>query len=294
MQFLDFDIVAEYFRNKIKSITENLQEAGELLDYTQESGDEPYKFLFFTNKGDYHNAVVEANNVKNRKHPPIPILIKNGGGVQDPSNAIEMYLQKVEIEVYGWCDRLDPLRDQWHDVELILSNLCSELKGHTDALEGNTIKLDMSDYPTFEELDNKHFVAMLRSNVHIMFNAHLSNLDAISINGITIPYMNFTEDFTTELIADNKRTTEIKFMPNVYTYQLNLSGLYIKNNSVVNLMVNGCTTGELYNQPFGVEIIRDGIILSNRTMYVKNFQAIRSFGSIVAYKVSFFPAYTGD
>lgn len=292
MQFLDFDIVAEYFQEKIEDIVYNLQENGELV--ADEPKDKAYKFAFFVNKGDYHDAVIEANAAKDRIRPVIPVLIKNGGGIQDPSNAIQIYLQKVEIEVYGWCDRLDPLKDQWHDVELIFSHLCAELKGQTATLNGHTIKTDMSDYPEFEELDNKHFVCMLRSNMHIMFNAHLSNLDKIKINGVEIPYMNFTEDFTTELISDNKRTTEIKFMPNVYTYQLNLAGLYVKDNSVVNLMVNACTTGELYEQLFGVEIIRDGIILANRTMYVKNFQAIRSFGSIVAYKVSFFPAYMGD
>lgn len=292
MQFLDFERIASYFQTKIENITYDLQERGELIP--DEPNNPSYRFAFYSNKGDYHDAVVELNAAKDRRRPIIPVLIKNNGGIQDPTNAIDIYLQKVEIEVYGWCDRLDPLKDQWHDIELILSNLCSELKGITDTLDENTIKLDMSDYPQFEELENKHFVALLKSNMHIMFNAHLSNLDKIKINGVEIPYLNFTEDFTTELISDNKRTTEIKFMPNVYTYQLNVSALYIKDNSIVNLLVNGCTTGEIYKQIFGVEIIRDGVVLKTRNMYVKNFQAIRSYGSIVAYKLSLFPAYIGD
>lgn len=292
MQFLDFETVANYFQEKILTIKDSLQESGQLL--RDELNNERYKFAFYVNKGDYHKAVVEANAAKDRRTPEIPVLIKNMGGVQDPTTSIDIYLQKVQIEVYGWCDRLDPLKDQWHDIELILSNLCSELKGYTDTLDGNTIKLDMSDFPSFDELENKHFIALLNSNIHIMFGAHLSNLDKITINSIEIPYINFTEDFTQELIPDNKVTTEIKYMPNTYNYQLHLTGLYIKSNTVVNNIVEDCTTGALYAQPFGVEIIRDNIILAGRTMYVSNFQVIRSFGSIVAYKVSFYPAYMGE
>lgn len=291
MQFLDFDVIANYFQEKIKIITYNLQENGELL--TDEPNDEKYRFRFYVNKGDYHNAVVELNNAADRRNPEIPVLIGNNGGVQDSSTAIDVYLQKLQFEVYGWCDRENDRLDQWHDVELIFSTLCSELKTHTDTLLGNTIKIDISGYPEFTELENKHFVMFLNVNVLIMFNAQLSNLDKIKVNGIEIPYMNFTEDFTQELIPDNKITTEIKFMPNTYTYILNVTGLYVKSNDVVNMMVEDCTTGNLYNQPFGVEIIRNDNILSVRTMYVRNFQVIRSFGSIVAYKVSLYPAYTG-
>lgn len=292
MQFLDFEYIATYFQNKIEMITYDLQERGYLQP--DEPNHKAYNFDFYVNKGDYHNAVVEVNAARDRKNPKIPVLIKNAGGIQDPSTSIDIYLQKIQIEVYGWCDRLDSTKDQWHDVELILSHLCSELKGYTDTLEGNTIKLDMSDFPEFEELDNKHFVALLNSNIHIMFGAHLSNLDKLTINGMEIPYINFTEDFTQELVPDNKVTTEIKYMPNVCNYQLHVTGLYVKSNSVVNLMVEDCTTGSLFGQPFGVEIIRDDIILTGRTMYINNFQVIRSFGSIVAYKASFYPAYMGE
>ena len=292
MEYLDFNDIASYFQNKIEMITYNLQENGQIARDTEK--DKAFKFVYFVNKGDYHKAVVEANAAKDRYRPEIPVLIKNAGGIQDPSAAIEIYLQKVEFEIYGWCDRIDPLKDQWHDVELIFSHLCAELKGQTDSLSGNTIKTDMSDFPVLTELENKHFIGLLKSNIHVMVNAHLSNMDKITINGVEVPYVNFTEDITTELIPDNKVTTEIKFMPNVYTYQLALSGLYVKTNSVVYLMVEGCTTGDIYAQPFGVEIIRDGIVLASRTMYIKSFQTVRSFGSIVAYKVNFYPAYMGE
>jgi len=292
MEFLDFNEVANYFQNKIEMITYNLQEEGRIARDTVK--DQAFKFVFFTNYGDYHKAVIEANAAIDRQYPPIPVLIKNGGGIQDPSTSIDIYLQKVEFEVYGWADPRDELRNQWHDVELIFSQLCTELNGRTDTLLGNTIKTDMSDYPVLTELENKHFICLLNSNVHIMINAYLSNLDKITINGVNIPYVNFTEVFNTELLPDIKRTTELKFMPNVYTYQLSLSGLYISDNSAVNLMVNGCTTGDIYNQPFSVEIIRNGYVLANRLMYVKDFQSIRNFGSIVAYKVTFYPAYRGE
>lgn len=307
MQFLDFETIANYFQEKIDMTVYNLQERGELLPDL--SGKPAYRFAFYVNKGDYHKAIKdvdaegreyikkvreETNALKDRQNPVIPVLIKNGGGIQDPSTSIDIYLQKVEFEIYGWCDRVDPVLDQWHDVELIFSTLCSELKGYTDTLEGHTIKLDMSDYPVFNELENKHFLALLNSNIHIIFGSHLSNLDKIVINGIEVPYVNFTEDFTQELIPDNKVTTEIKYMPNVYNYQFAMTGLYVKSNDVVNIMVEACSTGDLYAQPFGVDIVRNGEVLASRTMYVRNFKTIRSFGSIVAYDVSFYPAYTGD
>lgn len=291
MQFLDFEVIANYFQEKIENTVYNLQEEGKLV-YDQPN-DKSYKFAFYVNKGDYHNAVIESNAAKDRKRPVIPVLIKNGGGVQDSNTSIDIYLQKVEFEIYGWCDRLDPLKDQWRDIELIFSHLCAELKGQTDSLEGHTIKIDMSDYPVLNELENKHFLAFLNSNVHIMFNAHLSNLDKITINGIDIPYINFTEDFTQELIPDNKITTEIKYMPNTYNYTLALTGLYVKTNSIVNILVEGCTTGDLFSQPFGIDITRNGTVLSSRTMYIRNFKVVRSFGSIVAYNATFTPAYTG-
>lgn len=299
MEFIDFNTIASYFQEKIEMVTYNLQENGQIAKdivdkNTSKVTDQAFKFIFFVNKGDYHKAVTQHNAAKDRKYPEIPVLIKNAGGIQDASVPIEVYLQKIEFEVYGWCDRLDPLKDQWHDIELILSYLCAELKGKTASLAGNTIKTDMSDYPVFEELENKHFIAMLNCNMHIMLNAQLSNMDKITINGVDIPYSNFTEDMSIELIPDNRRTTEIKFMPNVYTYQLSFTGLYVSDNSMINNLVNGCTTGSLYNELFGVEIIRNGIILSNRTMYVQNFQVIRNFGSIVAYKVTLYPAYMGD
>lgn len=291
MQFLDFNIIANYIQNKVKMVTYDLQERGELVADT--NGEEAYKFAFYVNKGDYHDAVVEANAAKNRKSPVIPVLISNEGGVQDNSNSIEIYLQKLQFEVYGWCDRVDPLKDQWHDIELILFNLCADLKGYTDEISGHTVKFDVADYPEFEELENKHFVAVLGMNLHIMFNAHLSNMDKIEINGVEIPYLNFSESFTTELIANNIRTDLVKFMPNVSMYQISLSGLYVTNNSVVNLLVNGCTTGELFNQVFTVGIVRNGVKIKEREMYVKTFQNIRNFGSLVAYNVSFYPSYGG-
>ena len=225
MQYVDFNIIANYFKNKIENVVYNLQYEGELpadeVDpNTGKVKDKRYKFVFYVNKGDYHKAVIEANAAKDRKHPEIPVLIKNDGGVQDPNTPMEIYLQKIEFEIYGWCDRLDPYKDQWHDVELIFSRLCSQLKGTTDILNneidyipdmnatvepgedypnlnltkysGHTIKLDIDDYPTFQELENKHFLAFLNTTMIIMFNAHLSNLDKIRINGVEIPYMNFT------------------------------------------------------------------------------------------------------
>lgn len=291
MQFLDFNILAEYLQNKVETVTYDLQERGELV--ADEPRDKAYKFAFYVNKGDYHKAVIEANAAKDRKRPVIPVLISNEGGVQDNSNSIEIYLQKVQFEVYGWCDRLDPLKDQWADLEKILFNVCSSLKGFNDEISGHTVKFDVSDYPEFEELENKHFVAVLDINLHIMFNVHLSNLDKLLINGVEIPYINFDEVYSTELVANNIRTDLVKFMPNVSMYQLSLSGLYVTDNSVVNLMVNGCTTGELFNQPFLVAIVRDGVILKEREMYVKTFHNIRNFGSLVAYNAAFYPSFNG-
>lgn len=291
MVYMDFEDIAKYFQDKIEMIVYNLQEAQEI---TQDNGkDKAFKFVFYTNKGDYHKRLQNPPALKDRTFPEIPVLIKNAGGIQDSSSSIDIYLQKVEFEIYGWCDLKEPLRNQWTDCEKIFSYFCAELKGKTDSLNNSTIKIDTSDYPVANELENKHFLMLLNCNVHIMFNAHLSNMDKIKVNGVEIPYINFTEDFTQELISDNKKTIEVKFMPNVGTYQLMLSGLYVSDNSVVNLMVNGCTTGDLYNQLFSLEIVRDDIILTNRTVYVKNFQTVRSHGSIVAYKATFYPAYTG-
>lgn len=290
MQFLDFNIIADYIQNKVEMVTYDLQERGELV--ADELNNKAYKFAFYVNKGDYHEAVVEANAAKNRNRPVIPVLISNEGGVQDNSNSIEIYLQKIQFEVYGWCDRVDPMKDQWSDVELILGSLCADLKGFTDEIAGHTVKFDVSDYPEFEELDNKHFVAVVNMNMHIMFNAHLSNMDKIVINGVEIPYLNFSESYTTELVPNNVRTEMVKFMPNVSMYQITLSGLYVTNNSVVNLMVNGCTTGELFNQVFTVGIVRNGITIKEREMYIKAFQNVRNFGSLVAYNASFYPSFS--
>lgn len=295
MEFIDFNDVASYFQKKIEMITYDLQESGQIAKDVISNGrvvDQAFKFVFFVNKGDYHKAVVNSNAARDRKYPEIPVLIKNGGGIQDPTSSIDVYLQKIEFEVYGSCDRLDPIRDQWHDIELIFSYLCANLKGKTDTFSGHTIKTDMSDYPVLNELENKHFIALLNCNMHVLMSAHLSNMDKISINGIQIPYVNFTEDVNIELIPDNKKTTEIKFMPNSYIYQLSVAGLYVTDNSVVNSMVTGNTTGEIYKQVFGVEIIRNGEVLKNRNMYIKSFQTIRNFGSVVAYKVTFLPALT--
>lgn len=297
MEFIDFNEIAEYFQRKIDMIVYNLQESGQIArDIVDRNGkvvDQAFKFVFFVNKGEYHKAVQEANATVDRRYPEIPVLIKNAGGIQDASASIEIYLQKVEFEVYGCCDLADPLKNQWHDVELIFSYLCTEMKGITDSLLGNTIKVETSDFPVITELENKHFLCMLASNVHIMFNAHLSNLDIIKVNGVRIPYINFTESFQTELIANNRKTLEVKFQPNVSTYQLQISGLYVKDNSVVNLLIEGATTGDLYGQPFGVEVIRDGVVLANRTMYVRELTTVRNFGSIVAYKLVLYPAFGG-
>ena len=201
------------------------------------------------------------------------------------------YLQKIDFEIYGWCDRTDEYKNQWEDVELIFSYFCASLKSKTESISGNVVKLDIPDYPVLNELENRHFVGFLSASLIIVFNAQLSNMDVIKINNTEIPYLTFTESFSTELLPDNRKTTKVKFHPNVSIYQLNLTGLYAKDNSVVDLMINGCTTGDLYNQPFQVQIIRNGIILATRMMYVKEFTTIRSFGSVVAYNATFSPSF---
>lgn len=293
MQYVNFEDIANYFQKEIDKIVYDLQEAGQITKNLEENGEvkNPFKFVFFVNDGDYHKAVKEPNSIKDRDWPEIPVLIKNAGGVQDSNSTIETYLQKLEFEIYGWCDRKDPFRDQWADVEMIFSYFCAALKNKTDSLNGNVVKIDISDYPVLNELDNRHFVGFLSANIIIIFNAQLSNMDVIKINNTEIPYLTFTESFSTELLPDNRKTNMVKFHPNVSIYQLNLTGLYAKNNSVVDLLINGCTTGDLYGQPFQVQIIRDGIILATRMMYVKDFSTIRSYGSVVAYNATFSPSF---
>lgn len=315
MQYIDFKKLADYFQNKINMVVYNLQESGALPQivvptpdnlgvdrenpYDNENPPEhleeelSYRFAYYINDGDYHKAVKEANNIQDKERPVIPVLIKNGGGVQDNSTPLDIYLQKLEFEIYGWCDRNDELRDQWDDVELIFSKFCAEMKNRVEYMDGNTLQIDASDYPVLNELENRHFVGFLNVNVHVIFGAHLSNMDKVKINNVEIPYLNFNETLTVEMLSDNKKTTMVKFLPNVSLYQIAITGLYDSNNSVVNLLVEGCTTGALYAQPFGVEIVRDGKVLANRTMYVKEFRTLRSFGSIVAYSVSFYPSYIG-
>ena len=293
MQYINFQDIADYFQNEIDKVVDILQEAGQITQNINDNGiiKKAFKFAFFVNQGDYHKAVKEPNAAKDNDWPEIPILIKNAGGVQDTNSTIDTYLQRLELELYGWCDRTDEYKNQWADIEMILSYFCSSMKGKTDEISGNTTKIDCSDYPVLNELENRHFVAFLNMNVIIMFNAHLSNMDKIKINNREIPYLTFTEAFSTELLPDNRKTDMVKFHPNVCMYQLNITGLYARDNSSVELLVNGCTTCDLYNQPFQVEIIRDGIVLASRIMYVKEFSTIRSYGSVVAYNATFYPSF---
>ena len=112
MQYINFEDIADYFQNELDKVVINLQEAGQITQNIEENGKvkEAFKFAFYINQGDYHRAVKEPNNSVEKDWPEIPILIKNAGGVQDTNSTIDTYLQKLEMEIYGCCDRTDEYR----------------------------------------------------------------------------------------------------------------------------------------------------------------------------------------
>ena len=299
----DFQDISKYIQDKINDITANLQASDDITKNTYKDGviiDEAFKFVYFTDKGDYHKRIVEPLTAKDRSRPDILVLISSNGGLQDTTVSIPVYLQKVKIEVYAWDDDSEPSKNFREDLTKILNEFCYTNKQVLTTIAGTSVKLEVADFPTYgQTLENKHFVSMINVNMNFMFTAILSNSDKIYINSVNqdVPYVAFTEDLDVELVSDNKKNLIAGFIPNYGTYQVNFTGLYDSSNDFIKTLLDNVSNPSIYTSSYAFKVGRvkeDGSILfvTEQEMLIKHLQVIRNFGSVIGFKLVLYPKST--
>lgn len=286
---------AAYFEPKINEVIYSLQQQNLLkANIEDEDGNitSPYNLVFFTDSGAYHKRIKEPNMSKDRQYPDILVLVKDGGGGQDVTSSLDVYLQVVSFEVYAYDDKADEYRNQREDIQLIFSTFIETYKSITDTYKNNALKVEAEDYPTYGRvMDNKRFITTFSIDVTMLFYAQLSNNDIIRINGVDVPYLNFSTARQTLTTTTLEKMTEVKYISNKSTYKLDVTLLYVDNNSIINSLVEQCDTNEAFDQIYSVSIIRKGVTINNYNMILESIAVARSYGSVIAITARFIPAY---
>lgn len=295
MNRLTISDFVNYFEPRLNELVYSLQQEGVLRpDEYDDNGDliqHPYNFVFFTDSGKYHNKIKEPNQYQDNKYPDILVLIKDGGGGQDVTSSVEVYLQVLSFEVYAHDDKSDEYKNLREDVELIFSQFVQNYKLVTDNYMNNALKIEADSYPTYgATMDNKRFITTFSIDVTMLFHCKLANNDVILINGVEVPYLNFTTMRTTTTTTSLERMPESKYLINKSNYKVTINLLY-SDNTVIDNLVNQCDTNESFEQIYSFSIVRDHVTINNYNMILQSIVVSRAFGSVIAIQVQFVPAY---
>jgi hypothetical protein len=295
MARLTIQDLTNYFEPKIRDIVYVLQQQNLILPNIETNdGDiiSPYNFVFFTDSGQYHKKIKEPNMSSDKKYPDILVLVKDGGGGQDTTSSLDVYLQVVSFEVYAYDDKTDEYKNQREAIQLIFSSFVQMFKSVTDNYMNNAIKIEAEDYPKYgNQLENKRFITTFDIDVTMLFHAQLSNNDVIRINGIDVPYINFSSSRQTLTTTSLEKITELKYLANKSSYRIDITLLYTDDNSMINALVDQCDSNEAFDQIYSVSIIRKGVAICNYEMLLESISLARSYGSVMAANVRFVPAY---
>jgi len=315
-EHISWNSIYNYIREAIDTTVADLQTTGDLEPTIYNTDGktilvQPYNIYYHDSAADYISHISEGNTASTKQYSPIHICIAPNGGVNDTTASIPVYLQKIRIDIYAADDTTDIYKNYRSAIAKICTALSISYRSITDVVDGISAKIEIPNWPTYGPRDDAHYFSTnINMNMYILYDAMYSNLTKIVVDTIPVPYNNFTEDLDINTTNDLTKKDLVTMLGNTSTYQLNITGLYIYNNSIITEWVTGCTAGSLIGKTYSVSIMdperdENGDIIytdsgeisyssatSTRYMIVKHMSNIRSYGSIIGYKITLYPAWS--
>lgn len=274
----------KYFQNALDTVITNLYNEGVL--------DEVPEVKYYYETGAYiENAELPYNN-EDDDSKPILIKISNKERIQDPTVAINTFIQTVNIEFLCF-------EDQVYDLNKIIFSFFSQYRSKLDSLDNTPIFINITrtnDYVGVDLGAAEKMTTSLDVIITVYEEATLSNtFELFLISGeqsiqLKPDAISFNRDTT--LVADLIKTNNVKFFPNTTVFTMAISGILSLKNTALLELFNSCTNNSRFGDFFTLDLryTSTGKSVSGfpKQLYIKTSKFDLISASVAKYSIQFY------
>jgi len=264
-----------YFEEELSTLSTSLYENDEI--------DTNLKFAIYYDSGTYIDDTTEVRETDN---PLIRVLFSDGGGLIEPSIAIDTYVQLLNFEFFA-------REDQRNDLSYLLAKLALSYKSVLTTV--GTVYSTLINIGTLPEISAKFpangedmFTAKLSASCVIFDGANISNDWSIYLNDEEIKYGVLAFSANTEMTANLKKEQDKSFVPSTVVREITWNGLYTSStdgNGVLDSIMDDAINDNEFGAIYTFKLYKGTTLKSEKNVRIKVSKLTFAYNKIASYEL---------